>query len=195
MKYLKLQTLRDRLYFSCQDVAETLGIKHASALVLCSRYVDNGLFIRLKKDFYTIKEKWRQNSITDFFSVSNILQVPSYVSLLTALCFYEVTTQVQRDVFEAICIKSTARYEIEGVNFNFYKLKRELYFDFVRQDNFFVASKEKAFLDAMYLCSFAKYSLDISSIDLTRFDYEKIQGLLKFFPKRTKQLVQKTCNI
>lgn len=195
MKYIELQSLRGKLYFSSQDVAALLGIKTSSAVVLCSRYVDKGLFVRLKKDFYTLKEKWMQNSITDFFRISNMLQVPSYVSLMTALSFYEATTQVQRDFFESVCIKRTAKYEIEGVNFNFYKLKRELYLDFIKQDNFFIAAKEKAFLDAMYLYSFNKYSLDINSLDLSKFDIKKIQRLLKFFPERTRKLVKKTCRI
>lgn len=195
MKYIELQSLREKLYFSSQDVAALLGIKTSSAVVLCSRYVDKGLFVRLKKDFYTLKEKWRQNSITDFFRISNMLQVPSYVSLMTALSFYEATTQVQRDFFESVCIKRTAKYEIEGVNFNFYKLKRELYLDFIKQDNFFIATKEKAFLDAMYLYSFNKYSLDINSLDLSKFDIKKIQRLLKIFPERTRKLVEKTCRI
>lgn len=195
MKYIELQSLREKLYFSSQDVAALLGIKASSAVVLCSRYVDKGLFVRLKKDFYILKEKWRQNSITDFFRISNMLQVPSYVSLMTALSFYEATTQVQRDFFESVCIKRTAKYEIEGVNFNFYKLKRELYLDFIKQDNFFIATKEKAFLDAMYLYSFNKYSLDINSLDLSKFDIKKIQRLLKIFPERTRKLVEKTCRI
>jgi len=195
MKYIKLQSLREKLYFSSQDVAALLGIKTSSAVVLCSRYVDKGLFVRLKKDFYILKERWRQNSITDFFRISNMLQVPSYVSLMTALSFYEATTQVQRDFFESVCIKRTAEYEIEGVNFNFYKLKRELYLDFIKQDNFFIATKEKAFLDAMYLYSFNKYSLDINSLDLSKFDIKKIQRLLKIFPERTRKLVKKTCRI
>ncbi len=195
MRYLELIALRNRLYFNSQDVADVLGIKPSSALVLCARYVKKGLFIRLKKDLYILKERWQENSARDFYRISNILQVPSYISLMTALSFYEVTTQVQRGFFESVCIKRTGRFEIEGIIFNFYKLKRELYFDFTKYDDFFIATKEKAFLDAMYLYSFGKYTFDIDSIDSGKLDIQRIKKLLKNFPKKTKMAVERICRI
>ena len=95
MKYSELKSLETRLYFTSQHVADVLGIKPSSAIVLCTRYVKKGLFIRLKKDFYVMKERWQRNSSSEFFQIANILQVPSYISLMTALSFYEITTQVQ----------------------------------------------------------------------------------------------------
>lgn len=195
MRYLELRSLRSHLYFTSQDVADVLGIKPSSALVLCTRYVKKGLLIRLKKDLYTLKERWQENSAKDFYRISNILQVPSYISLMTALSFYEVTTQVQRGFFESVCVKRTRRYEIEGIIFNFYKLKRELYFDFTKQGDFFIATKEKAFLDAVYLYSFGKYAFDVDSIDLAKFDIQRMKKLLKKFPKKTKMTVERICRI
>lgn len=195
MKYKELQTLRNHLYFTSEDVAGLLGIKSSSAIVLCARYIKNGLFIRLKKDLYALKERWEINSSADFYRISNILQVPSYISLMTALSFYEVTTQVQRGFFESVCIKRTDRYEIDGIIFNFYKLKRELYFDFTKQEDFFIATKEKAFLDAMYLYSFGKYAFDIDSIDVGKLDVKRIKKLLEVYPERTQMMVKRTCRI
>jgi len=57
VKYLELRSLESRLYFTSQDVADILGIKPFSANVICSRYVKKGLLIRLKKDFYVMKER------------------------------------------------------------------------------------------------------------------------------------------
>ena len=193
MRYLELMLLQSRLYFTSQDVANLLGIKPSSAIVLCARYVKNGLFIRLKKDFYVMKERWQTNSTSEFFQIANILQVPSYVSLMTALSFYEVTTQIQRKFFESVCIKRTAKYEIDGSLFNFYKLKRELYFDFIKQGDFFIATKEKALLDAIYLYSFGKYSFDVSSVDMAKIDLKKIEKLLTRYPERTKGAFERIC--
>jgi predicted transcriptional regulator of viral defense system len=195
MKYLELRALESRLFFTSQDVANLLGIKPSSAIVLCSRYVKKGLFIRLKKDFYVMKERWQRNFTSEYFQIANILQVPSYISLMTAFSFYEVTTQVQREFFESVCIKRTAKYEVDGVLFNFYKLKRELYFDFIKQGDFFIATKEKALLDAIYLYSFGKYSFDVSSINMTKIDLKKIKKLLIKYPKRTKRAFERICKI
>lgn len=195
MKYLKLQSLSDKIFFSSKDVAEVLGIKEVSARVFCTRYVKKGLFLRLKKDFYIFNEKWKRLSLEEFLILANFLQVPSYVSLMTALSYYEVTTQIQRGFFESVCIKRTAKYEIDSINFYFYKLKKELYFDFVKKGNFFIATKEKAFLDAMYLYSFGKYSFDLDSIDLSKLDIKRIKRILKNFPEKTIKLVKKRCGI
>jgi len=195
VKYLELRLLESRFYFTSQDVANLLGIKPSSATVLCSRYVKKGLFIRLKKDFYVMKERWQRNSTSEFFQIANVLQVPSYISLMTALSFYELTTQVQRKFFESVCIKRTAKYEVDGFLFNFYKLKRELYFDFIKQGDFFIATKEKALLDAIYLYSFGKYSFDVSSIDMAKIDLKKIKKLLIKYPERTKGAFERICKI
>ncbi|GAB4536055.1 MAG: hypothetical protein Fur0020_03830 [Thermodesulfovibrionia bacterium] len=196
MKYPELsKKLAGLLYFTAEDVASVLGINENSAKVLCARYVQRGLFIRLKKNLYILKERWAKNTIEDFFRLANLLQVPSYISLMTALSFYEVTTQVQRGFFESISVKRSIRYEIEGVCFNFYKIKKDLYSGFTRQDNIFIASKEKAFLDAMYLYSFGKYALDLDSIDINKLDLKMIKNLLKDFPERTKKVVRDICRI
>lgn len=195
MKYPQLRQLKESGFFTIQDVASLLDIKPASARVLCARYTEKGLFIRLKNNLYVLKERWEQNSLEEFFKLSNFLQVPSYISLMTALSFYEVTTQVQRGVFESVCVKRSERLEIEGMSFNFYKLKRELYFDFVKQHNFFIATKEKAFLDVCYLYSFGKYSFDINSIDVEKLDMGRVKKLLKRFPERTKTVVRALCRI
>ena len=49
MKTKTLNYLSNKLFFSVDDLAETVGIKNESAQVLCSRYVKNGFFLRLKK--------------------------------------------------------------------------------------------------------------------------------------------------
>jgi len=195
MDYLKLQSLSEKIFFSSKDVAEVLGIKESSARVLCARYVKKGLFVRIKKDFYIFNEKWRRLSLEEFLILANFLQVPSYISLMTALSYYEVTTQIQRGFFESVCIKRTAKYEIDNVNFYFYKLKKDLFFDFVKNGNFFIATKEKAFLDAMYLYSFGRYSFDLDSIELSKLNIKKIKKILKNFPEKTIKLIKKRCGI
>lgn len=195
MKYLQVKSLENRLFFGHKDVAQILEIKDSSARVFCSRYSDKGIFIRLKKDFYILKDRWQRNSREDFYRLSNFLQVPSYISLMTALSFYEVTTQVQRSFYESVCTKRTERLEIEGVRFNFYKIKKELYFDFIKYEDFFIATEEKAFLDAVYLYSFGKYEFDLDSIDIEKLDMKRIKNILEKFPEKTKKMAEKICRI
>jgi len=193
MRYADLRTFRDRLYFTVEELQDLLGISRESARVLCSRYVKKGLFIRLKKNFYILSESWEGLSTENLLKISNLLQVPSYISFSTALTFYEVTTQVQRNYFECASVKRSARFEIAGTAFNYYKLQRKYYFDFIRKGDLFIATKEKAFMDSIYLYSFGKYKLDFSALDMERFEKRKIIALSEIYPERTRGVIKRIC--
>jgi predicted transcriptional regulator of viral defense system len=195
MEYSILSKLRKKNYFTIQDVAKVCNIKPESAQVLCSRYVKKGIFIRLKKNFYILEQSWENFSREDFFKISNFLQVPSYISFTTAMSFYGVTTQVLRDFYESACLKRSVKFNERGVSFNFFKLKKRYYFGFVKKRDFFIATKEKAFIDGIYLYSFGKYKLDFSSIDIDVLDKKKILENVEAFPLKTVDLVRKLCKI
>lgn len=189
----ELQKLRDRPFFTAADVAGAFGIKPESAWVTCSRYVKDGIFVRLKNNFYVLEEAWRNASRDYFFRIANFLQVPSYISFMTALSYYEVTTQVQRDFVESAALRRSVKFDAKGTEFDFYKIKKEYYFDFAKKGEFFVASKEKAFVDAIYLYSFGKYKMDIGSLDMNRLDRKKVEKILKVFPLKTRAAAERLC--
>lgn len=194
-KYSKLKAFRERFIFTLEDVEEILGIRHESARVLCSRYVRNQFFIRLKKNLYISAERWENLKREDFLRISNLLQVPSYISFITALSVYEVTTQVQRDFFESASLRRSVSFKKEGVIFNYCKLKRQYYFDFEKKDDIFIATMEKAFLDSVYLYSFGKYKIDFSSLDLDRLDKTRIRKLITIYPEKARGIAKKICRI
>ncbi|MEW5758662.1 MAG: hypothetical protein AB1755_04230 [Candidatus Omnitrophota bacterium] len=195
MNYTKLLKLKEKLYFNVNDVSENLSINSASAKVLCCRYVKNGIFLRLKNNFYVFKDGWENYTTNKLLQVSNILQVPSYVSFMTALSIHNVTTQVQREFFENASLKRTTNFDIQGVVFNFYKLKKGLYFAFEKKNDIFMATKEKAFLDAIYLYSLGKYKIDLSSIDIGKLNIKEVKNIMRVFPNRTKNIIKKLCKI
>ncbi|MBN1363205.1 MAG: hypothetical protein JW976_00220 [Syntrophaceae bacterium] len=191
----RLRKLRKKLFFNTGDISRLLGITAPSARVMCSRYVTKGIFLRLKKDFYVSEEKWDTLSGQDFFKIANFLQVPSYISFMSALSFYGVTTQLQRDFYENASIKRSVRFTVKGAGFHFYKLKKEYYFGFVRREGLFIATKEKAFVDSVYLYSVGKYKPDFSSLDTDKLDRKKVREILKKFPAKTGGIVKRLCAI
>lgn len=195
MNYPKLKKLKEKLYFTIKDLVDILNIKPESARVLCSRYTKDGLFVRLKNNFYVLEENYSNASRDYFLKISNFLQVPSYISFMNALSIYEITTQVQRNFFESASLKRTLKLKTNGVQFSFYKLKKEYYFDFIKKNDIFIATKEKAFIDSVYLYSFGKYKVDFSSLSLDKLDKTRVSMLLKAFPKKTKNIVKKLCKI
>ncbi len=195
MKYAEIRKLKNKLYFTVDDLQDLLGIKPESARVLCARYTKKGFFIRLKRNFYVLSEKWENFSKEDFLKISNILQVPSYISFMTALSSYDVSTQVQRDFYENASLKRSVGFEVKGAIFNFYKLKKIYYFDFIKKGDIFIATREKAFVDSVYLYSFGKYKIDFSSLDLNRLDKDRLPEIMEKYPEKTKNIIQKQCRI
>ena len=185
MKYNDLKKIKN-LYFTYQDVAKILFISEDSARVLCTRYVKQKYLIRSKRNFYILRERWDNITPNQRFELANILQVPSYISLMTALSFYEYTTQVQQKFVESISLYRTLTKDIEGFIFNYSKIKKDLYFGFDKKNNIFIASPEKALIDSLYLSYLGKYNLDLSSLNLEKIDRKSCEDILKRYSPKFK---------
>lgn len=195
MRYDAWRSLKKGLFFTTEEVARNFGMTKTSAHVFCSRQVKNGSFIRLKKNFYVLEDRWPYLEREDFFVIANFLQVPSYVSCTTALAYHGVTTQVPRDWVESMSLKRSIQYSARGMTFSYFKLKKDFYFGFKKIGPFFIAGKEKAFLDACHLCAYGRYALDWSALDMDRLDTDNLRVLMKPYPFRTKNMVEKLCGI
>jgi predicted transcriptional regulator of viral defense system len=192
MSYTELLKI-EKPFFSLDDVAYALGIQPTSAAVLCSRYVKKGLLVRLKRGLYARTEQLRNFGQRDLFRLANFLQVPSYISLTTALSYYGLTTQVQRGFFESISLKRTRKFEVAQFTFHYSKISADLYKGFERVEGFFIALPEKALLDSFYLSSLGRYSLDTSALALSKVNGEVLENLLLLFPSRVRTFMENCC--
>jgi len=180
-----------KLYFGYEEIARVFGISPSSAKVTASRYVRQGLLLRMKKNVYVRREVWNAAGIEDKFLLANLGQVPSYISLMTALEYYEITTQVLRDFFESIAVKRTKEIHLNGCFFRYTKVAGDLYYEFKKEKGFFIATPEKALLDAFYLMSYGRYSLDISALDASKFVRSEVKRLSIGFPLKTRKMLKK----
>ena len=187
MQYQKLRKIKS-LYFSHMQVAERLSIRPESARVFCTRYVKNGLMVRIKKDIYVLTEKFERLRFEEQMQLANIIQVPSYISLTTALSYYGITTQIQQNYIESLSLKKSHHRLVSAIEFSFKKISPHLYNGFVKQNSVFIATPEKAMADALYFVSIGRYAIDFSAIDFSTFDLEVIKNILDFFPARTQKL-------
>ncbi|UCH01130.1 MAG: hypothetical protein JSU78_04070 [Deltaproteobacteria bacterium] len=177
----------DKPFFTQHDVAYALGIKLASTAVLCNRYVKKGLLMRLKRGLYARTETLGHLGQLGLFHIANMLQVPSYISLMTALSYYGITTQGQRGSFESISVKRTKTFEAGDLSFHYSKIRPDLYRGFIKRDGVFIARPEKALLDSFYLASMGRYALDGSSLDLTKVDEEMLADFCVLYPPKTRR--------
>ena len=190
MKHLRLNNI-SKFYFGYEDIAKTLGISAGSAKVTASRYVKQGILVRVKRNMYVLRSTWKAAGREEKFLLANLGQVPSYISLMSALDYYEITTQVQRNFFESAAIKRTKEIEIDGSIFRYVKINSAYYFGFKKEKDFFIATPEKALVDAFYLMSFGRYALDISALSAEKLDRKEIQRISNVFPLKTRSMLKK----
>ncbi|MEO0080164.1 MAG: hypothetical protein ABIK44_05765 [candidate division WOR-3 bacterium] len=190
-----LSRLGRRLFFTTDDLVKEFRLKPGSARVLASRLCAKGVFLRLKRGFYTLAQSWERNGRDDFFRIANILQVPSYISFLSALEFYGVTTQVPQSLVESAAIRRTVRFEVQGVVFGYYKLKPGLYGFFLRRNGVFIATPEKALVDALYLYSLGRYRIDFPALEPAKLDRRVLSRIGRAYPEKTRAILERVCGI
>lgn len=184
MNLIKLRHIK-KLYFGYEELSRILGISTDSARVTASRYVKMGLLVRIKRNLYVLRDSWDTASKEDRFRIANLGQTPSYISLMTALDYYNITTQMQRDFFESVAVQRTKTLSVEGTVFRYSKISPDLYFGFKKKGGFFIATAEKALLDAVYLTSYGRYAFDLASIDPEKINRSEIEKLSRPYPLKT----------
>jgi len=190
MKILSLTGI-EKLYFSPIDIAETLGISGNSALVTCCRYVKNGFLIRLKRNSYILRQKWDYITKEELFRIANMLQSPSYVSLSTSLSRNSAANKKHSDFIESISLKRTKSIKIEGVVFNYLKIKQDYYSLSQKEEGCRIASPEKSLLDILYLKYRGKYNIDLSSVDITKLNKKLLAELTSLYPEKIRKYFKK----
>lgn len=160
-----------------------------------NHWLKKGFLIKLKKGIYIFSNEFRKNDISGFL-ISNYLIIPSYISLETALGYYELIPEMIT-TFTAITTRKTTQIRnLLGV-FSYSNIKKELFFGFTKkkEDNydFFIAEPEKAILDYFY---FRKEILgkeeefeEIRFQNLETIDTEK---LLKYAEKYNRRVLRAT---
>ncbi|MDO9547780.1 MAG: hypothetical protein Q7J65_02305 [Candidatus Marinimicrobia bacterium] len=171
--------------FTIRDVAQALGISIASARVLCSRYSKSGQIIRIRNNFYILTERWNYLTQWEQFLIANRIQVPSYISLATAINYYELSEQIYRGNIESIAQKRSIEYPVRGLRFIYRLIKAEYYRGFILREGVFIAEPEKALADVIYYASIGRYAFDFSALNWRRLDRSHLLEWLSVYPPKT----------
>ncbi|MFH0740158.1 MAG: hypothetical protein V1819_03585 [bacterium] len=137
-------------------------------------YVKTGALVSLRRGVY-VKDK----NNYDKLELATKIYTPAYVSLNTVLRNEGVVFQY----YESIFVASYLSREIKcgGQNFVFRKFKNSILTNplgLIKQGNYFIASKERAFLDTIYL--YQSYYFD----NLRSLDWQKCFELLPIYQNK-----------
>lgn len=175
----------NKSYFTVADLEKVLDLKRDSLYVSLNRLVKSGVLIRLAKNVYSLFL-----GPVDHEKIGSELYFPSYVSFESALSRYGVLSQIPYTVTFATR-RPTKKMTIANVAVEFSHIKKSLFFGYILKDGRYIADKEKALLDELYMMGMGKRTLNIEELDLREIDKNKLKLYAKKFPKSLKPLVEK----
>src|SRR3989344_8919342 len=116
-------------------------------------WVKKNYIIELKRGVYTLNSNDRQVSLTPLF-LSQALYSPSYISLESALSYYQMIPE-RIEAITAVTTKKTFRLYNQLGHFIYRHIKTSCFTGFIEQkdefgNSFLIATPEKALLDFFY---------------------------------------------
>lgn len=181
----------EKIVVNNYDLSKALTVNLKSAQVTASRYVSKGLLIRLKRDLYILPQKFYSLKEEELFTIAGILQTPSYISLTSALSYYNLTTQQTQKYIESIGLRRTTSFTVKEIQFSFIRINKNLYHSFERIENFFIATPEKALVDSIYLSAIGRYNADFDALNFEKISIKKVSEIINRTNRAAKNLWQK----
>ena len=159
-----------------------------------------------KKKIYLWKKNWLIKSIYRWYyilnkqeintwilhKIANIIHHPSYISLETALSYYNLIPEAVYTT-TSITTKKTLEINNEYLDFSYKSIKSDLFWwykiESIKENNYLIADIEKTLLDYFYLNKQVNNENDIiwlrlnSQILKKQIDRKKIEKYLKRFNK------------
>lgn len=144
-----IKKLKDKqvTLFTPLDIRKLFGIENENTLKHLLRRLKKADIIQgLIKDKYLFLEA--KNEAGDF-EIGNFLVIPSYISLESALSYYSIIDQFPYHI-SSITINKPRNFTVNNKIFNYSKINQRYFKDFLKIENFLIASKNKALFDYCY---------------------------------------------
>jgi predicted transcriptional regulator of viral defense system len=159
------------------------------------RWTKKGLLIRLRQGYYTFPEYKSTPDFTLFFA--NRIYRPSYISLHTALAFYEMIPEAVVQVTSVTSLK-TASFKNEFGEYEYKSVRKELMFGYdikpvANGQSLQLAQPEKALLDLLYLYPFYNTEQEMEDLRLDEdflmdeLDLQRLEDYLSKFKNKALQ--------
>ncbi len=147
--------------FSNRDVQQLFDIPNENtAYKLMSRLEQGGIIQRIKPGTYQLTD-----AKTHDFVLANLLCRQSYISLESALSRYGM---LQQFPFAVTSITTARSNTIETKkSFEYVHIAPHLYFGYVKEDDYLIATPEKALFDGLYFMSKGLRSFPLDEMDVS----------------------------
>ncbi len=147
--------------FSKHDIQQLFDVPNENtAYKLMQRLQQGSIIRRLKPGIYQLTD-----AKTHDFILANLLCRQSYISLESALSRYSILKQFPF-VITSVTIARSNTVETNK-SFEYVHVARHLYFGYVKEQDYLIATPQKALFDALYLMSKGLRSFPLDEMDLS----------------------------
>lgn len=189
MQYLNLRRqLKDFLVFSLNDIRKIEPSFHRQRL---NEWQNKGYIRKVVNEYYIFSDL--NIDETALFFIANTIYKPSYISLESALSYYELIPEAVYSI-TSVASRTTRSFDSELANFSYRKIKPNLLFGYrlISRDghNFKMAEAEKALLDYFYFNPGCKTAGDFEGLRINKeifreqVDMEKMKSYLRLFENK-----------
>ncbi len=189
LKVIKKLKSLNILMFSPREFQDIFGVSKNTASVFLTNNVKNDVFIKLRNGFYILKDD--QPSL---YKIANRLYRPSYISLESALSFYNIIPETVYSI-TSVSPKATREFESEIGIFSYKKIKKQVFTGYELKDfhgeKIFIAEAEKALSDYLYFVDLNLISLN-DRLNLKNINKKKLISYISIYKRKSlKDLIDK----
>jgi predicted transcriptional regulator of viral defense system len=172
------------------EVAALMQGRVDSANKMLVRLASKGVVKPLARGLWSLVEDLDPNLLSRYVAAPS----PSYVSLLTALRYHGMISQLPRSIY-AVSLGRTQEVETTIGDFSIHALAPEVFGGFTPSEGgSFIASPEKALFDVFYLSGTKSRTFSaLPEVDLPRgFDFREVRRWTdKISSKRVRTIVER----
>jgi len=154
--------------------------------IFLSRALKDGLIHHINRGNYINSFLYGFPAVED---VACFLKPPAYITCEWALNIHGISLQapvVCTVVTLSTSVGKKRNIQYQGITIEFSKISDRLFFGFIKHDNYYLATPEKAILDTLY---YRRMIPAFDELDLDDVDYETLLKMAAKFPSTVSRAV------
>jgi len=159
--------------------------------IFLSRALKDGLIYHINRGNYINSFLYGFPAVED---VACFLKPPAYITCEWALNIHGISLQapvVCTVVTLSTSVGKKRNIQYQGITIEFSKISDRLFFGFIKYDNYYLATPEKAILDTLY---YRRTIPAFDELDIDDVDYKTLVKMTAKFPSTVSRMAHKLMN-
>ncbi|MEW6456037.1 MAG: hypothetical protein AB1410_04900 [Acidobacteriota bacterium] len=141
-----------------------------SLRVSLNRLNDRKIIKRICRGYYA-----NPFNLPNLEEISSWIYQPSYISLQAALSSWGILSQIPL-ILTCVTTRLPRTFKTSFGIIEYHQIKKIYFWGFIRQNNYFIAEKEKALLDFIYLNKNKNIESTLSDLNLSEINHRKLKS-------------------